>query len=62
MTQNSDGEAFSPGALGITSSLPLIPDPLWPWLVVPVKVPSMDQIDLFKNYTFLIGLYAKKKP
>ena len=28
-----------------TLSLPLLPGPLWPWEVVPVQVPSMDQIE-----------------
>ena len=32
------------------SLLPLIPGPLWPRMVVPVRVSSMDQIDLFKNF------------
>ena len=29
-----------------TSSLPLLPGPLWPGVVVPDKVLSMDQIEL----------------
>ena len=33
-----------------TSLLPLLPGPLWPGTVVPVRVPSIDQIDVFKNY------------
>ena len=41
-------------------SLPLLPGWLWLGLVVPVKIPCMDQIDLFKKYLYLIGLYAKK--
>ena len=33
-----------------TSSLLLPPGPLEPGLVVPISVPSMGQIDLFKKY------------
>ena len=33
-----------------TSPLPLLPDPLWIGEVVPVRVPSIGQIHLFKNY------------
>ena len=36
-------------------SLPLLLGPLRPGVVVPVRVPSMDQIDLFKNYSYSIG-------
>ena len=37
-----------------TSSLPLLPGPFWFRVVVSVRVPSRDQIDLFQNY--LLGL------
>ena len=30
--------------------LPLLPNPFRPGVVVPVRVPSMGQIDMFKNY------------
>ena len=43
-----------------TSSLPLLPGPLRPGVVVPVRVPSMGQIDLFKSYLYLIRPYTKK--
>ena len=33
----------------------------WPWLVVPVGVPFMGQIDLFKNNDYSAGAYATKK-
>ena len=33
-----------------TASLPLLPDPLFPRVVVPVRAPSVGQIDLFKSY------------
>ena len=34
----------------ITASLPLLPGPLWPGVVVRIWVPFKGQIDLFKNY------------
>ena len=37
-------------------SLTLLPGPLWPGMIVAVKVPSMDQIELFENYLYLIGI------
>ena len=37
-------------ALGDISLLPVIPVPLFPGMIVPVRVPSMSQIDLFENY------------
>ena len=33
-----------------TPLLTLLPDPLKPWVVVPARVLSFGQIDLFKNY------------
>ena len=35
-------------------SLPLLPDPLRLKVVAPVRVPFIGQIDLFKNYSYLI--------
>ena len=32
-----------------TSSLPLLPHPLWPGVLVPVRVPSMGQLEPFIN-------------
>ena len=43
-----------------TCSWLLLPAPLCPEVVVLVRVPSMDQIDLFKNYLYLIGASEKK--
>ena len=43
-----------------TPSLPLLPGPLWPGVVAPDRVLSMDQIEL--NWTFLkfkLHTYAK---
>ena len=44
-----------------TLSLFEIPGTFSPGVVVPVEVPSMDQIDLFENYLYLIRLHAKKR-
>ena len=40
------------GGCGFTPSLTLLPDPLWPRMVLPVGVPSMGQIDPFENYHY----------
>ena len=37
---------------GSIASLPLLPGPLWLGMVVPVRVPSMGQINLFKNDSY----------
>ena len=34
--------------------------PLWLWVVVSVWILFMAQIDLFKNYSYSIGMCAKK--
>ena len=39
----------------------LLPSPLWPGMVVPVRVPSERIIVLFKNYSYLIWTWVKKK-
>ena len=39
-----------------TLSLPLLPGPLYPEVVIPVKVPFIGQVDLFVNYLYLIGI------
>ena len=39
----------------------LLPGPLWTEAVVPIGVLSMGKTNLFKNYSYLIGLHAKKK-
>ena len=41
--------------------LPLLSGPLWTNVVVSVKVPSTDQINLFKNYSYSTRPFAKKK-
>ena len=38
-----------------TPSLPLLLAPIWSGVVVPIRVPSVVQIDLFKNYSYLIA-------
>ena len=43
-----------------TTSLLLLPGPLWPWLEEPVRVPSIGQIDLVKNYSYLKCKKKKK--
>ena len=40
----------------VTSLLPLLSGPLLLRMVEPIRVSSMDQIDLFKNYLYLIGI------
>ena len=40
-----------------TSSLLLLPGPLKLEVVVPVGVSSVGQIDMFKNYLYLIGIF-----
>ena len=66
---SSDDEAPVVELEGVlnTSSLPLLPGLLWPGMVVAsVSVPFMDQIELFKNYLYFLGLCKKtnkqKKP
>ena len=39
-----------------TLSLPLLLGPIWPRVVILVKVPSTGQIDLFENYSYLIEI------
>ena len=36
--------------------MPFFPGQLGQGILVSVKVPSMNQIDLFKNYLYLIGI------
>ena len=43
-----------------TPSLPLFLRPLWPGVVVPVKVPSMSQIEQF-NLLLEVIMNSKKK-
>ena len=37
-----------------TPSLPLLPGPLWPGVVVPVIISSMSQIELFNHFLRII--------
>ena len=48
----SDGEApvLELGEVVCTHFLQLLPHPLWPRMIEPVRILSMGQIDLFKNY------------
>ena len=39
-----------------TPLLTLLLDPLWLLMVVPIRISSMGQIVLFKNYSYLIGI------
>ena len=57
-----DGETPVPKMLGVRSTilLSLLPDPLWFGLVVPVRVSSMTEVDLFKNSPFRLDLEQKK--
>ena len=41
-------------------SLPLLPIPLWIGEGVSVWIPSIDQINLYKNHLYSVGLYTKK--
>ena len=43
-------------------SLPLLPGPFWPGVVVHVRVPSWNQIDLSKNYAYSVGLFVTISP
>ena len=47
-----EGEAsiLKIGGVWSKPSLPLLPGPLWPRAVVPVRVSSIGQIYLFENY------------
>ena len=45
-----------------TPWLPLFLSSFWLGVIVIVRVPSISQIDLCKNYSFSIGPYAKKNP
>ena len=47
------------GEMWRTPSLSLLPGPFLSRVVVPVRVPYMGQIDVFKNYSYSIGLCAK---
>ena len=51
----SDSEVSVLKSLGVfsTPSLSLLPGPLWPRVLVPVRVSSMGRINLFKNCVWL---------
>ena len=46
----------SSGEIAVTSLLLLLPGPLWPKVVILVKVLSLGQIDLFENYWYYIRI------
>ena len=46
--------------LSSTPSLLLFPGPLWPKMVIPVRILSMNQIDLFANDCYSMELCTKK--
>ena len=41
----------------ITSSLALLPDPLWPGMVIPIRIQSASQINLFELISKIILIY-----
>ena len=47
-------------AVWSTSSLLLLSGPLWLGVIIPVRIPSMGQIELFKNYLYSIGIVWRK--
>ena len=49
------------GECGVFPLMTLLSGPLWPGVVVPIKFPSVGQINLFKSYSYLIELCARKK-
>ena len=48
----SDGEAWVLEIWGMWST-PSLPLPLWPGVVVPVRVSSMGQIEIFNHFLYL---------
>ena len=54
MASDSEAPVLEIWRVWCTSSL-LLPGPLWPELLVALRVPSMVQIELFKNYSNLIS-------
>ena len=54
-TKPSDGEAavLELWEMWRTPSLALLPGPLWTWVLVPVTVPDMSQIELFNHQQYL---------
>ena len=50
---NSEASVLELWGMWSTLSLPLLPGPLSPWVVVFVKVPSMGQIELFNHLLYL---------
>ena len=58
VTKLSDSEALVLELWGIkvTPSAPLLPGPLWPDVVVPVRISYMDQIELFNHLQYLKSL------
>ena len=48
------------GECEVTTSFSLFPSPLWPSVVVLVRVAYVGQTDLFKNHSYSIGSCVKK--
>ena len=46
------------GECGLPHLLPLLPGSLRLRILISVRVPCIDQTELFKNYSYLIGPYA----
>ena len=62
-TKLSDGEALVLDLRGKWNnhSLPLLPGPLWTRVVVPVRVASMGQLELFKHFLYLKSFNCANK-
>ena len=52
---------YRSGKYGVPLSLPLLPGLLWPRVVAPMRVPSIDQIDDLKLFVFSWTVFEKKK-
>ena len=50
-------QVWTTGECGAPFLLPLLPGPLWPTMLVSVRVPSMGQIDLFKKLIVLKKIF-----
>ena len=50
------------GECRVTTSLSLLPRPLWLGVIIPVRIKSMGPTDLFKNHAHSLGMwpYVKK--
>ena len=59
-TKPSDGEVpvLELWGIGRTPSFSLLSNPLWPRVVVPVRVPSLSQIGLFNHLLYLKSFHC----